>query len=354
MRFGFQMGHRFLASLGVLAVVIAVVSLAPVPVAGQAPTPAAKTKTWTPPRTPWGQPDLQGTWSNATITPLERPSTLGGKEVLTDEEAANFAQEQNRRQNRDFVDPKKGGAGYPPASEGGVVPYNEFWYDRGNKVIGTKRTSLIVDPPNGRMPPLTPEAQASAAARRAARAERGPADSWADRNLWERCITRGLPDGMLPGPYNNNVRLLQTPGYVVILTEMIHDARFVPLDGRPQLAQDIRQWMGASRGRWEGNTLVVETTNFSDKANFRGSGGNLHLVERFTRVDADTINYQFTVDDPTTFTRPWTVAIPMTKTQEQIYEYACHEGNHAMVGVLAGARAEEKAAEEAAKKGQKR
>jgi hypothetical protein len=302
---------------------------------------AAKKETaaWSLPRTPDGQPDLQGIWDYRTLTPLERPREFAGKEFFTDEEAAEYEQRANLRDD-----------GRPPGdprTEPSVHPV--FWLDYGKKVVGTKRTSLIVDPPDGRMPALTAEGQQRAAARRAASKAHGPADSPEDRSLWERCITRGLPEGMLPAGYNNNVEFIQTPGQVVILTEMIHDARIVPLDGRSHLPTDVRQWMGDSRGRWDGTTLVVDTTNFSDKANFRGSGASLHLVERFTRVDANTIDYQFTVDDPATWTRPWTVAFPLVKSEGPIYEYACHEGNYALANILSTARAEEKVAGTAAK-----
>jgi hypothetical protein len=236
-----------------------------------------------------------------------------------------------------------------PRTEQSVHP--AWWLDYGKTVVKGGRTSLIQDPPDGRIPALTPEAQQRLAARRAAARSHGPADSYEDRSLFERCITRGVPEGLLPGPYNNNMQLLQTPGYVVIITEMIHDARVVPIDGRPHDNPQMRRWMGDSRGRWDGDTLVVDTTNFTDKTSFRGSGANLHLIERFTRVDADTIEYRFTVDDPTTWTKPWTVAYPMVKTAGPIYEYACHEGNYGLVGILAGARAEERvAAEEADRK----
>jgi hypothetical protein len=346
------MSGRFLASpaLGALAAVISIVSLATVPAAGQTPTPAAKaktpapTKTWTPPRTPYGQPDLQGLWTNATVTPFERPSELSGKQVLTEEEAAEFEKRTNQTRDADRRD--------APGTDADVaVAYNQFWYDRGTKVIPTRRTSLVVDPPDGRVPPLTAEAQRRADARAAAR-RRSPADGPEDRSLAERCIlwpTAGPP--MVPAGYNNNYEILQTPEYVVILVEMIHDVRIIPLDGRPHAPQNIREWMGDARGHWEGDTLVVDTTNFTNKTNFRGSGENLHLVERFTRVDADTLNYEFTVDDPTSFTRSWTAAIPMMKTEGPIFEYACHEGNYGMTNLLNGARAEEKAAEEAAKRG---
>ncbi len=346
------MSHRFLASIGALAVVIAVVLLAPATVAGQGPSPAANTtvaantraaaKTWTAPRTPDGQPDLQGIWTNATLTPFERPRDLAGKEFFTEKEAAEYEKRLLQDINRD----RRGGN--PEADVAGA--YNNFWFERGTKVVPTRRTSLVVDPPDGRVPPLTPEAQKAAAAlaevRR--RAPTGPEDM----GLPDRCIlwpTAGPP--MLPGGYNNNYQILQTPGYVVILTEMIHDVRIIPLDGRPHLGQNIRQWLGDSRGRWEGNTLVVDTTNLTGKTRFRGSDENLHLVERFTRIDSDTILYQFTVDDPTAFARPWKGEAPMTKGAGPIYEYACHEGNYSMANVLRGARAQEKAAEEAAKNG---
>src|SRR5262249_48526943 len=300
-------------------------------------SPAANTQT--PPRTSERPFDLQGVWEFNTITPLERPRELADKQVFTDEEAAAFERDENRRQNRDLIDSAKGGANYPP---GGVVPYNEFWYDRGTKVIGSKRTSLIVDPPDGRLPPMTAEGQKRADARAASDRDdqlgRGPADSWEDRSVSERCImgfNAGPP--ITPGAYNNYVQILQTAGSLVIFTEMIHDARIIPLDGRPHLPRDVRQWKGDSRGHWDGNTLVVETTNFHGETSLRGSTANLHLVERLTRKDADTLVYEFTVDDPTTWTKPWTGQIPMRKSQDLVYEYACHEGNEAMVGMLAGA-----------------
>jgi hypothetical protein len=338
------MSHRYLTSMGGPAILIAVALLAPAPVSGQ---------TWSPPRTADGQPDLQGVWDFRTITPLERPVALGTKEFFTDEEAANFEKEENRRQDRDQIDPEVGGLNYPA---GGVVPYNEFWYDRGDKIVGTRRTSLIIDPPNGRLPAMTPDGKKRADLRAAEQREtqlgRPQADSWEDRPLQERCIV-GLNAGppMTPGAYNNNVQLFQTPEYVVILNEMVHDARIIPLDGRPH--GRIRQWKGDSRGRWEGNTLVVDTTNFKRETSLPNSSANTHLVERFARTDANTLLYEFTVEDPTIWTRPWTAVVPMRKSVDPIYEYACHEGNYAMTGILAGARAAEKAAEEAAKKGSK-
>ncbi len=325
--------HRFLAVLGALATVIAVASLAPGPAVAEAQT--AEADPWTLSRTPDGQPDLQGIWSFATITPLERPRALADRAVLTDEEVAALNQDaQTRFDRRDGLTPEADVA----------RAYNQFWWDRGQSI---GRTSLIVDPPDGRVPALTPEARARVDAVRVTRAR--PAHGPEDRPLAERCIQyRPLP--RLPTGYNNNHHILQTPGYVVILTEMIHNVRIIPLDGRPHIGQGIRQWNGDSRGRWEGDTLVVETINFSDQTSFRGSGENLRLVERFTRVDADTIEWQFTVEDPTTWARPWTGMLPFTKVAGPIYEYACHERNYGMFNLLAGARAEERAPDKAAKK----
>ena len=342
------MSRRFFASTSALAILIALVSLAQGPLAGQAPSSSAKqtaagAKTFTPPRTAEGRPDLQGVWSFATITPFERPVELAGKQVLTDEDVAQA--EAAAAENRIDRAPKKGEVG----------AYNQFWIDRGTKVVGTKRTSLIVSPPDGRLPPYTPEGEKQQAALTEARKRNaGPED----RYLAERCIlgfNAGPP--MLAGGYNNNVQLVQTPGYVALLNEMVHNVRIVPMDGRPH--GTMPQWSGDSRGRWEGDTLVIDTTNFRDDGigaaspKLQGTDKNLHVVERFRRVDADTLLYEFTVDDPTVWTKPWTGSMPMTKTPELIFEYACHEGNYAMTGILAGARAEEKAAADAAKKGSK-
>jgi hypothetical protein len=224
--------------------------------------------------------------------------------------------------------------------------YNDFWWDRGTKVVKTRRTSMVVDPPDGRIPALTPEAQKKAAERVEYR-RLHPADGPEHRPLAERCVlwpTAGPP--MLPSAYNNNYQIVQAPGYVMILVEMIHDARIIPTDGRPHLPPGVRQWLGDSRGRWEGNTLVVETTNFTDKTTFRGSGDTLRLIERFTRTDPGTLTYEFTVEDETSFVRPWTAEIPMVKAEGPLFEYACHEGNYGMENVLAGARAEEKRAKQ--------
>ncbi|OLC49970.1 MAG: hypothetical protein AUH43_06525 [Acidobacteria bacterium 13_1_40CM_65_14] len=316
----------------IVGLAIAICVLAPGALGGQ---------TRTLPRTPDGHPDLQGIWDYRSATPLERPKQFADKEFMTAEEVAAYEQRALEREDGRPPD--------DPRTEQSVHP--AWWLDYGKTVVKTRRTSLIVDPPDGKIPPLTTEGQARAAARRAAARTHGPADSYENRGLFERCLTRGVPDGMLPGPYNNNLQVYQTPGYVVLFTEMIHDARIVPMDGRPHGGPTVRRWLGDSRGHWEGDTLVVDTINFTDKTNFRGSGATLHLVERFTRLDADTLEYRFTVDDRTTWTRPWTVAYPMAKTQGPVYEYACHEGNYGLMDILSGARAEErKAAEDEAKK----
>jgi hypothetical protein len=295
------------------------------------------------PRTPDGHPDLQGIWDYRSATPLERPRQFADKEFMTADEVAAYEQRALEREDGRPPD--------DPRTEQSVHP--AWWLDYGKTVVKTRRTSLIVDPPDGRIPAQTAEGQARAAARRAAAQAHGPADSYENRGLFERCLTRGVPEGLLPGPYNNNLQIYQTPGYVVLLTEMIHEARVIPMDGRPHDSPAVRRWMGDARGRWEGDTLVIDTINFTDKTNFRGAGANLHLVERFTRIDADTLEYRFTVDDPTTWTRPWTVAYPMAKTEGPIFEYACHEGNYGLADILSGARAEErKASEDAGKKRQ--
>lgn len=288
-----------------------------------------------PPRTT-SQSDLQGTWNFSTITPLERPAEFAGKEFLSEAEAAAFEARTVQRNNRDT---RESSADADVASA-----YNEFWWDRGvhaARVNGRVRTSLIVDPPDGKIPALTAEAQQRAAARADAR-RLHPADGPEDRSLGERCLLFNAGPPMLSGPYNNYVQILQSTEYVVILNEMIHDSRIVPLDGRPHLPSAVRRLLGDSRGHWDGHTLVVETTNFSDKTTVRGSGEKLRLTERFTRADAKTLLYEFTVDDPASFVKPWTAVLPMAKTDDQIYEYACHEGNYAMTGILRGARSQER------------
>ena len=222
------------------------------------------------------------------------------------------------------------------------LAYNQFWYDRGTKTVATTRTSLLVDPKDGRLPALTSDAQKTAAAR--AEIRRHNTEGPEERSLSERCLIFNAGPPLLPGPYNNNFQLVQTKDYVVIANEMIHDVRVIPLDGRPHLPTTVRNWLGDARGHWEGDTLVVDSTNFSDKTAFRGSDRNMHLTERFTRVSSDILNYEFTVDNPTAFTKPWTVSIPLTRLDEQIYEYACHEGNYGMPGMLKAARMTEQEA----------
>ena len=288
------------------------------------------------PRTPDGKPDLQGVWTSATLTPLERPADLGNKQFFTKEEAVQWTRQFLQNNNRDRRD--------GPAQVDVGRAYNEFWFSRGDAVVPTLRTSLIIDPPDGRIPALTPDGQQRAAAR-AERQRLHPADGPEDRSLAERCINwpvAGPP--MIPGGYNNNYQIVQGPGYVTVVVEMIHDVRTIPTDGRPHLPATVRQWMGDPRGHWEGNTLVVDTTNFTDKTNFRGSGENLHLIERFTRTGPNQLMYEFTVNDPASFTRPWTVQIPMAKTDGPLFEYACHEGNYGMEGMLRGARQQEREA----------
>jgi len=313
--------------------------------AGQAPAPSAAGgtakpgATWAAPRTSWGDPDLQGTWNNGTITPLERPRGAGEKALLTKAEEEEINDQSDTRasvENR----PRD-------AAQDVELAYDQVWWDRG-KSIG--RTSLIVQPTDGRLPPLTPRGEKLMAEREAARAARGAFDSWTDRPLQERCILyHGVPP--LPTGYNNNYEITQAPGVVAILHEEIHEVRIIPLDGRPHAGSSIRQWMGDSRGHWEGDTLVVETTNFRDDATFRfpADPATLRVIERFRRVAPDAIDYSFTVENPTFYSSPWTATLPMRPGDGLIYEYACHEGNYAIVHVLQGHRAEEERAQGAAK-----
>jgi hypothetical protein len=299
------------------------------------------------PRTPDGQPDLQGIWTNLTVTPLERPASLGDKAFFTESEAAEFERGTAERAGR---------AARSGEATGPV--YNNF-VERGDRVVRTRRTSLVVDPPDGRIPPLTPAAQQLVAANETALNARGP-ESHDDLSAYIRCLTRGLPLSMLPGGSNSNYEIVQVPGLVAISMEMIHDVRIIPLDRPSHPPSAVRLWLGDSRGHWEGNTLVVDTTNFSDRPVVAFTASpiykwipqtTLHLVERFTRVDADTMDYQFTVDDPATFTRPWTVMLTMRRTRGPLFEYSCHEGNEADVeAILNGTRAQQKRASDAARK----
>ncbi len=325
-----------MARVAALFVVLVVMVLVP------ALQPGLAGQVWQTPRTSWGHADLSGTWSTATITPLERPAELAGKASFTAAEAADYERVVVERTNRDQR-PDDAAADVARA-------YNDFWWDSGTRVVPTRRTSLVVDPPDGRVPALTTAAQQRQAALAEARQLRGPADHPEDRNLWERCLTRGLPTAMLPQVYNNNYQIVQTTDHVVILAEMIHDARVIPLDGRPHLPAHLRAWMGDSVGRWDGDTLVVETTNFTDKTKYRGATDQLRLVERFTRTAQDILTYRVTVHDPSTFTQPWTIELPVRRSDGEIYEYACHEANYGLEGILRGHRAEERVAAEAAAK----
>ena len=308
-----------------------VLMLTPLPVAAQNDTPM---------RTPDGQPDFSVIFTFRTLTPLQRPTALEGQDTLSAEEAASFEASERTRLNRDLFDPEAGAptAGYQPRSDGGVLSYNEFWYERGVELTSDKRTSLITDPPNGRIPPRTPEAAARNAEARAYRSEHRY-DSYENRSLFDRCIM-GFNSGppMTSGAYNNNVQILQAPGYVAIGNEMGHNARIIPLDGRTH--GNLPQYAGDSRGHWEDNTLVVETTSFRGGQS-RGTGPNMHLIERFWRIDPDTIGYEFTVTDPTVYTQSYTAMMPLRRTDGPLYEYACHEGNIGLHGILAGARVQE-------------
>ena len=318
------MRNRSVVTVFVVGMIMA---LMPLPVAGQSAS------NWTLPRTPDGHPDLQGAWSFATITPLQRPSQYEGRERLSEEEVvalnADAATRASSERRSELT-----------AQRDVDLAYDQFWWDRGTS---DGRTSLIVDPPDGRIP-FTAAGQQRTELRRSLRGR--PASGPEDRSPGERCVhhTKAGPP-MSAGGYNNHLRLLQAPGYVVIYTEQIHDARIIPTDGREPISDDIRQWMGNSRGWWDGDTLVVETTNFNGKASYQGSSDALVLVERFTRVDAETLAYEYTITDPSTYVRPWTASLALKPLEGDMYEFACHEGNYGMEGILAGARADEKAVE---------
>ena len=289
----------------------------PTPVAAQSQSADAPANRWAPPSTPWGDPDLQGIWDYRTLTPLERPEEFADRTVATEEEVAEY----ERRANA--------------VRDARTTVHAVWWLDYGRELTSDRRTSLVVDPPDGRIPETTDAAKARAAARRQRRQQQ-PADGPTFRSLTERCITFGMPP--VPGPYNNNYLIIQTPDHVVLFSEMIHNTRIVPLDGRDRPADGVRLWSGAARGHWEGDTLVVVSTHFSPKAAYRGSTEGLRLEERFTRVGPETINYSATLTDSETWTRPWTFAMPMTRTDQPTYEYACHEGNYGLRNILHNAR----------------
>jgi hypothetical protein len=334
------MRQRIFGALMAAVVVIAALSIvsvmspASVSAGGRAPA-----TTWTPPRTPDGHPDLRGYWTNATFTPLERPADLAGKEFLTEAEAVAYEKKRLLQEESQAKDD---------------IHYdNTIWQKESyDKVVSRRRTSLVVDPPDGKLPPLTPAAQQRLAARAEATRSR-PSDSAASRSLGERCISWGNEGPpMLGSTYNNNLQVMQTGRYVVIRHEMIHGVRMIPVDGTPHLGPQLRQLLGDSRGRWDGDTLVVDTTNFSDATPFRGppatarqdifSSQDLHVVERFTRTDANSILYQFTVEDPSTWTKPWSAEMVIRKWQGPIFEYACHEGNYGLGFILSAARVQER------------
>lgn len=315
------------------------------------PAAASSGKSAAYPRTGDGHPDFTGIWTNVTITPLERPRDLAGKEFFTEQEVSAYEKRTVQQRNRDQRD---------RGTERDVATaYNDFWWDSGNKIVKTRRTSIIIDPPDGRIPALTPERQRQLAALGEAAKRRceqpgceplnggqlGPADGPEDRPLQERCLSFGNAVPMLPTAYNNNYQIVQSAGFLSVNVEMVHDVRRVAIGGSPHLPEHVRQWMGDSRGHWEGDTLVIDTTNFTPLTRFRGSDENLHLTERFTLSDPDTLLYRFTVDDPTAFTKPWTGEIPMVRAEGPLYEYACNEGNTGMNGILSAARSDEKKAE---------
>jgi len=304
---------RFLACRPVVLFLIVFTSTH---VAGQSAAPTGQSGEGA--RMPWGDPDIQGTWTNSTTTPMERPDDLSEREFLTEEEWA-------------VRNPGSGISAFELSSSMPTGAYNDFWLEKGELSL---RTSLIVDPPNGKYPPLMPEAVERRGELRTSFRQSG-FDSWTDLSTYDRCLTRGMPGAMSPGFYNHNYQILQTPEHVAIVVEMIHDARIIPLDGRAHVPARVGQWLGDSRGRWEGDTLIVETTNLPASERV--------VEERFTRVDADTIDYQITVHDPEEWTAPWTALMPMSPTGGPLFEYACHEGNHSVPNMLAGSRAEDDA-----------
>ncbi len=333
-----SVSNRILCRVAAVTLVTGVLSLAASSSVMAQSSPAPDD--WSVPRTGWGVPDLQGIWTNATLTPIERPDVLVGKTVLTAEEAAELETRSARRRE---------------ASDrfilGEVGAYNQFWMDGGKNVTDDRRTSLIVDPPDGKIP------WGPAGRRRydldSTKYGVGPFDSWEDADTGERCLTDGLPLVPLQG-YNMNYHILQSPGWVAVLNEMFHEYRLIPIDGRAHVGPEIGQWLGDARGWWDGDTLVVDTTNFADKGHFlwratwRAARTTLHLVERFTRIDNETIDYEFTMTDPAMFTGPWTATVPMTTNQTSrgvtsgpMFEYACHEGNYGLLNIMRGARAQD-------------
>ena len=324
---------RVRIAIGVVTILLGVAAAMPQAQSPQRSAAAA----YSPPRTPWGDPDLQGAFTNSdeSLIPMERPDDLDGR-TLADITPAELARLNERRnQERIEADRRRWELRSPL-----------HWFE--NHDPKNSRAWLVVDPPDGKIPPTTEEARRRAAARAEARKGRGEADSYEDRSYFDRCISRGIPGSMMPAIYGNSYEILQGPGYVAIGYEMINEMRVIPLDGRPHIGAEIQQYMGDARGRFEGETLVVETTNFTDKIGYRGSSARLRLTERFTPVSPSTVEWSVTFDDPGTWTRPWTFAMNLTRTTERPFEYACHEGNYAMFNLLSIARAEEAAAARAA------
>ena len=324
------MRHPFLMSIASLVAVAAIFALTAEPAIGQTAKAAPAAKNGTQPKTPWGDPDLQGTWTSDDCigTPLNRPANLGEKLYYTEEELAQRQTQLARQQENDrqeTVTPGQRVGTGPPA----------HWGERARRPC--KQTSLVVDPPNGRTPDLLPEAKTRRIPEGAGN-NNPKADSWEDFSYYIRCITRGVTGSIFPVIYGNGQQIVQAPGYVTILQEMVHEARVIPVDGRPHASPNIRSYMGDARGHWEGNTLVVETTNFNGRTRFRGTGENLKVIERFKRIDASTILYRATIDDPDTYTAPWTMEFPFLASPGPVFEYACHEGNYAMPDILGGAR----------------
>jgi hypothetical protein len=343
------MNMRLIASFTAAVIWI----MTPAPVAGQATKTKGRLKSevWSPPLTGDGQPDMRGVWRDTSATPLERPKQLEGRQLLTDDEVATLKERANRIFKAGHSDYASGDNVFLAALSD-VDQFKSPTATSGSEDMIIRefdnRTSLIVDPPDGKIPPLTPEARRrQSALSTAVAAGLSPPAGPEELNNAIRCITPGVP--RVGGRYGAGdygyYEIVQTPGYVVIFSEVMHQTRIIPLDGRPHLPERIRAWDGDSRGRWDGTTLVVDTTNFSPKSNFMGSSENLHLIERFTRIMPDEIRYEVTVDDPTVWTRPWTAMVRLRRTNEVLYESACHEGNRPLEGILAGARAQEKAAE---------
>jgi hypothetical protein len=340
------MSHRLSLPVAALGALCAI-SLVSIPSLSQSrTTPAPVAKKWTAPRTAWGEPDLQGSYTNTSEngTPLERPDAFEGRKLedIKGDELLAIKKEAQRRTVETFQGPLH-------APDG--------WWQPDLNMTDGSQAWLITDPPNGKIPPLTPEATKRAAARAAARRSsgRGPADSWEDRSLYDRCITRGLPGSMMPAIYGNGYQIVQAPGFVTIIYEMIHETRVIPIDSRPHVSSQVRSYMGDARGRWDGDTLVVETANFREEGIYRNANPEtFRLVERFQRTSPNTVKWTVTIDDPSTWTKPWTFSMPLTKDDTgPVLEYACHEGNRGLMDILSAARAEEKAAEETKKRNAK-